>query len=123
MITRDDPMVNDFMPLVRILDSSNRHNVDFIINDILIYLQAATNHDDFKNEKLRTVNYLEEKGHTALFLPKFHPELNPIERVWGQAKRYSKAHCNYMLPSLRKVNLPALDSISLELINQYNKKG
>ena len=48
-----------------------------------------------KNEKPRVISYLESKGYRALFLPKFYPELNPIERVWGQAKRYSKAHCNY----------------------------
>ncbi len=35
------------------------------------------------------MHFLEDKGHTAYFLPKFHCELNPIERVWGQAKRYS----------------------------------
>ena len=82
-----------------------------------------SNHDDFKNEKPRVIRFLEEKGHTALFLPKFHPELNPIERVWGQAKRYSKAHCNYSLPSLRKVIHPALDSVSLELMIKYNRKA
>lgn len=27
-------------------------------------------------------------GATCLFLPKFHPELNPIELVWGWSKRY-----------------------------------
>ena len=42
MIIRDDPMVNNFMPLVRVLDSRNRHNVDLVINDIIIYLEAAT---------------------------------------------------------------------------------
>ena len=46
-----------------------------------------------KNEKPKVISFLQNKGYTALFLPKFHPELNPIERVWGQAKRYSKSHC------------------------------
>ena len=73
-------------------------------------------HDDFKNEKQRVISYLERKGHTALFLPKFHPELNPIEQVWGQAKRYSKCHCNYTHKSLRKVIDPALDFVTLDNI-------
>ena len=40
--------------------------------------------DDFKNEKSLVEHYLVEKGHVAVFLPKFHPELNPIERVWAR---------------------------------------
>ena len=31
-------------------------------------------------------------------LPKFHPELNPIERVWAQSKTYTKAHYKYTFP-------------------------
>ena len=43
--------------------------------------------DDFKNEKPLLQLIIEGAGHTCLFLPKFHCELNPIELVWGQAKR------------------------------------
>ena len=53
-----------------------------------------------------------KKDYKALFLPKFHPELNPIERVWGQAKKYSKAHCSYSFVSLRRTINPALDSVA-----------
>jgi hypothetical protein len=42
---------------------------------------------DFKNEKPLLQLIIEGAGHTCLFLPKFHCELNPIELVWGQAKR------------------------------------
>ena len=82
--------------------------------------KILSNHEDFRNEKPKV---MEEKGYTALILPKFHPELNPIERVWGQAKRYSKSHCNYSLPSLRKVIDPALDSVTLENIIKFNRKA
>lgn len=34
------------------------------------------NHDDFHNEKPRIFHFLEQKGHKAIFLPKFYPELN-----------------------------------------------
>ena len=37
--------------------------------------------DDFKNEKSLIKHLLIWKGHIPVFLPKFHPELNPIERV------------------------------------------
>jgi len=49
--------------------------------------------DDFKNEKSLIEHYLTEKGpHSSSSSPKFHPELNPIERVWAQLKWYTKAH-------------------------------
>ena len=48
------------------------------------------------------------------FLPKLHPELDPIERVWAQQKRFTKGHCKSIIPSLRK-NIPlAYDTVSLE---------
>ena len=51
------------------------------------------NHDDFKNEQPKIIHLLQEEGYTAMFLAKFHPELNPIEHAWGQAKQYMKAYC------------------------------
>ena len=80
-------------------------------------------HEDFKNEKSLIERYLgEEKKHIVYFLPKFHPELNPIERVWAQSKKYTRAHCKYSLPSLRKIIGPALDSIELESIKKHFNK-
>ena len=39
-------------------------------------------HEYFKNEKSSIERFLaEEKKHIVYFLPKFYPELNPIERV------------------------------------------
>ena len=49
---------------------------------------------DMKNEKSLVEHYLMEKGHIAVFLPKFHLEINPIERVWAQLKCYTKSHCH-----------------------------
>lgn len=31
---------------------------------------------------------LKEHGHTAIRLPAYHPELNPIEEVWSEVKRF-----------------------------------
>lgn len=80
-------------------------------------------HPDFKGEKSTVERFLtEEKKHIAYFLPKYHPELNPIERVWAQSKRYTKAYCKYNLPSLRKNVTPALESVSLESIQKHFRK-
>lgn len=65
-------------------------------------------HEDIKNKKTLVDKYITHKG-PSLFLPKFHCELNPIERVWGQAKVYSRAHTNFTLPGLQSIINPALD--------------
>ena len=67
--------------------------------------ETLAKHSDFRDEKSMIEHMLLEKGHVPCFLPKFHPELNPIERVWAQLKRHTKAHCKYSLPSLRN-NIP-----------------
>ena len=81
------------------------------------------NHHDFQNEKPRIISFIEGQGHRGFFLPKFHPELNPIERNWGQAKRYTKAHCNYSLVSLRNIINPSLDFVTLDNMQKYFRKA
>ena len=41
---------------------------------------------DFKNQKAKLEDYVENRDHVCIYYPKFHCELNPIERVWYQAK-------------------------------------
>ena len=62
------------------------------------------------------MHIIHARGHHCLFFPKFHCELNPIARVWGQAKRYTRAYCNYSIVGLRKAMVPALDSVDVDLI-------
>ena len=81
------------------------------------------NHEDFKNEKTIIESFLTDKGHMALFLPKFHCELNPIERVWGEAKRYSRKYTNFTLQRLRNLLPDALDSVTTSMIRKYVRKG
>ena len=35
--------------------------------------KILSNHDNFKNEKLKVITFLTQRGQTALFLPKFCP--------------------------------------------------
>ena len=88
-------------------------------NDMRVVL---SNHDDFVNEKTIVEHYIKRRGHVAIFVPKFHCELNPIERVWGQSKRYCRAYTNFTLPKLREILHPALDSVSVDLIRKYFRK-
>lgn len=42
-----------------------------------------------------TLQAIEKAGHTALFLPPYSPDLNPIEQKWAQAKALRKqTHCS-----------------------------
>ena len=74
--------------------------------------EVLSNHADFRIEKSRIEHFLmEDKEPIVYILPKFHCELNPIERVWAQTKRYSKAYCNYSIYS----RAPQHDSSSVGL--------
>ena len=75
-----------------------------------------SNHDDFVNEKTQVEHYISSRGFK---LPKFHCKLNPIEQVWGQSKRYCRAHSNFILAKLHDNINSALDSI---LIRKYFRK-
>ena len=89
-------------------------------DDMRIVLQ---NHEDFRTEKTIVEHYLQERGHHVYFLPKFHCELNAIERVWAQAKCYTRAYTNFTLPKLRQIIDPALDSVGVDLIRKFVRKA
>jgi transposase len=82
-----------------------------------------SNHHDFKEEKTQVEHTVAKWDMKCLFLPKFHCELNPIERVWGQSKVYARAHTNFTLIKLRQLLDPALDSVSVDLIRKYFRKA
>ena len=81
------------------------------------------NHDDFKNESTALEHKVEGRGHVCLFIPKYHCEINPIERVWAQSKKYTRAYCNYRLPSLRETVPRALDSVSVTNIANFCQRA
>ena len=48
----------------------------------------------------------------GFFIPKFHCELNPIERVSAHSKKYTRAHCDYSFNGLEVTINPALNSVT-----------
>ena len=78
---------------------------------------------DFKFEKTRVENILHKRGHRVLFIPKYHRELNQIERVWAAVKQFTRAHCNYTFIQLERTVGPALDSVDIDLIRKYFRKA
>ena len=81
-----------------------------------------SNHEDFQTEKTIVEHFLDKEGLESIFLPKFHCELNPIERVWGQAKTYTWVHTNFTFVRLRNIVDPGLDSVSVDLIRKYCRR-
>ena len=102
-----------------ILEERGINTSAMVADDMRVVL---ANHFDFVNEKTIVEHYCDQEGVLALFLPKFHCELNPIERVWGQAKVYTRMYTNFTFPRLRTIIHPALDSVSTDLIRKYYRR-
>ena len=79
-------------------------------------------HSNFRDEKSMIERMLINRAHIPCFLPKFHPKLNPIERVSAQLKCYTRPHCKYSFPSLRKSIPFAYDSVTVENIRNHYLK-
>ena len=81
--------------------------------------KELASHSDFRDEKTKIEHTLNRHGHACILLPKFHCELNPIERCWAQAKCYTRAYLNYTIAGLRR-NVPdGLDTVTLENIRNH----
>ena len=78
---------------------------------------------DFKYERSKVEKYLCGRGHRAIFIPKFHCEINPIERCWGAAKHYTRQHCDYTFNGLERTIERALNSVPIDLIRKYFRKA
>ena len=62
---------------------------------------------------------VEERGHICIFIPKFHCELNPIERVWCHAKKHVRANSNSTILRLRKLVPESLSTVDVTLIKNF----
>ena len=80
---------------------------------------------DFKFQKSRVEELIlvNGKGHRVMFIPKFHCEINPIERVWCSAKQYTRAHCDYTFQGLERTIEKVLDSVNVQMIRKYFRKA
>ncbi|RPA94627.1 hypothetical protein L873DRAFT_1837574 [Choiromyces venosus 120613-1] len=74
---------------------------------------------DFLNQKGKLQEMIEATGHTVLFYPKFHCELNWIEYYWGQVKRYTHDNCEYNYEGLKTIIPQALSSVKPTTISLF----
>ena len=74
---------------------------------------------DFRDQKRQLQEEIEAANHLIIFYPKFHCELNIIERFRCAAKWYARENYKYPLEGLRKIVPAALDSVTAVSINRY----
>ena len=53
----------------------------------VVVMDNATFHKSQKTRRL-----IEEAGCKLIFLPRYSPDLNPIEKFWANMKRWIKSH-------------------------------
>ena len=78
---------------------------------------------DFSNQRSRVELLCESLGHVCLFLPKFHPELNPIELNWRDSKNELRRNCTCSSVGFKQRWHAALDAITPEMIRKYFKSA
>ena len=81
--------------------------------------EILATHEDFSSQKTILEELVESQSHICLFLPRFHCELNPIERVWCHSKKHNRANVNGSITRLRDILPHAFDSCSPELIKKF----
>lgn len=60
-------------------------------------------------------NVLNEHGHQVLRLPPYHPEFNPIEKIWALVKNWVAAHnTTFKLDDVEKLARHKFEAISQE---------
>ena len=78
---------------------------------------------DFLKQKSVLEEAILEAEHKCIFYPKFHYELNFIERYWETAKRYAYENYNYSWSSLQCIVPVALESVDIILIRKFVRKA
>lgn len=77
---------------------------------------------DFQEQRSLIEEIISSRGHIALFLPKFHCELNIIEYFWGAAKRYTREHCDYTFEGLKRTVPEALRQVDKSTMRRWESR-
>ena len=72
-------------------------------------LEHQADFQQSSQEKSAIFQLIRDAGHLCFFLPKFHSELNPIERYWAFLKAHTRKHCRFNIGALEETMLSALN--------------
>jgi hypothetical protein len=123
-IDRENPVLIQELLTLRPAAATAAQARDITCNCARCTLQRQ---EDFRNQKSGLEEVYEahnmEHGtrHYCIFLPKFHPELNPIERCWSRMKWSIRKYSNGKIAQLRTSMIHALSIANLPcgLIRKY----
>jgi hypothetical protein len=77
---------------------------------------------DFQEQRSVIAEIIEKNHQIIEFFPKFHCELNPIERVWGYAKRIARADCSFNFSDLKTKVPLILKGVPLSTIRAFYRR-
>ncbi len=77
-----------------------RRSAVWIFDNSPVHLKKSTAQRSAGRTELEML-FVRSRHHTLL-LPKCHPELNPIERVWAKAKQHIRVKCRHSIVALRQ---------------------
>jgi len=75
----------------------------------------------FKEELNKVEKLFKKAGHLCVFLPKYHPELNAIERYWGHIKYLLRLHCEYSLPHMLDILPDTMRNVPVEFTRAWSR--
>lgn len=105
--------------LKRILDERGIDTRNLSKADMVAILNR---HDDFANQKPWLEEICNASSHLIAYFPKFHPELNWIERYWSNAKAFARSQCDYTFERLKVVVPQALDQVNVVTMRRFARK-
>jgi len=80
---------------------------------------------DFKEQQNAIQELVLSRGHFCIFLPKFHPELNFIERYWSRVKWYARQFSDGTIKGLKAQADVAMtmspETCDLALMRRYSR--
>jgi hypothetical protein len=89
-----------------------KEDVEFKHSATCCITGALEHEEDFhqiQQDKTALFKLIQEAGHLCFFLPKFHCELNPIERYWAILKSHTRKNCRFYIAALERTMLSAVN--------------
>lgn len=88
------------------------------------YINYCFMHEAFQDCDVRMVEQIvrEYNDISIVWLPKFHPELNPIELVWAYVKQHTRRKTDWTKKTLIKNILEAREQLPAITINRYIRR-
>ena len=80
--------------MIDILQQRGKYRPKMKVDDMR---KELSSYPDFVHERNELEYFLHSRCHACHFIPKYHCELNPIERCWAQAKHHTRTYCNIIV--------------------------